>query len=383
MNKFGILALASTLLMGASGSSVAAVPWYAGVAGGVSSLRPDTENSVWTADSEASLGGGVFVGYDFSRRISLELGYNLLGNATLRNDTGTTDIGYTAFSAGGLMYLLGDASDIADRNGFAGFIRLGVNLMDNSATIRLDREDNVALLAGVGVEWPLSNKLSLRGELTTFDGDAQAARASVVYRPRSGSQRGRTPVAQTPQTPRVAQAPQVAQAPSAPAAPTVQQQPATPAPQPVPKVNPAPSLEVQPSTSIAQAGNCVAPVANEPADASGCAVFSGTLRGVEFQSGTAQLTPASAQLLDRLAGNLQRYPNISIEIQAHTESFGSESRAKEIARQRTLSVARHLAGRGIPVSRLRARAFGHSIPVADDNSPAGRRQNNRIVLRVL
>jgi len=146
------------------------------------------------------------------------------------------------------------------------------------------------------------------------------------------------------------------------------------APQSVPKVIPAPSVGTR--------SNCSAPVANEPSDAQGCALFSGKLRGVEFVSGTASLTPVAAQLLDRLAQNLTRNPSVKIEIQGHTESFGNEARAKEIAKQRTLAVARHLAGRGVSVQRLKARAFGHSQPLVADTSTAGRRQNNRIELRV-
>lgn len=366
MKIHGILIAAIALGTPTVGVS-AGLPWYAGVAGGVSSLRPETENSPFTVDSDVSFGAGAFVGYDFSRRFSFELGYNYLGSATLSSDTGKTDIGYTALSAGALAYLYGNANDLIDRSGFAGYVRLGVSSMNNSATIPLEREDNVAIMAGIGAEWPFSRSLSLRGELTSFDGDAQTARVSVLYRPRAGAQRG-TPAG------RVLQAPQ---------APRVQPVPQQQTPVPVaPKINTQPSAPSQPATSIAQS-NCSAPAASEPADARGCAVFSGKLRGVEFTSGTAALTPVASQLLDRLAQNMMNYPNIAIEIQAHTESFGSEARARDIAKQRTLAVARYLAGRGVPVQRLRARAFGHSQPVAADDSTAGRRQNNRIELRVL
>lgn len=356
MNKY-VKLIAGIVLGTPMMAQSAGLPWYAGVVGGVSSLRPDTNNSIWVEDSETSFGAGAFVGYDFSQRISLELGYNYLGSATLRNDTGTTDIDYTALSASGLAYLLGDVNDIADRNGFAGYLRLGVSSLDNSADIRLEREDNTAVLLGAGAEWAMSNSLSLRGELTSFDGDAQALRASILYRPRMGTRRSR-PAARAPQAPR---APQTQQAPQ----PTVQS---------APIIVPAPTAPTR--------RNCVAPTVNEPADAQGCAMFSGKLRGVEFVSGTASLTPIASQLLDRLAQNLRGNPGIKIEIQAHTESFGSETRAREIAKQRTLAVARYLASRGVPVQQLKARAFGHSQPIAADDTTGGRRQNNRIELQV-
>ena len=139
--------MAVVLICTPLGAVGAGMPWYAGADGGVSSLRPGTTNSPFTLDSSVSFGAGLFVGYDVSKRISLELGYNYLGGATLKGNSGKTDIGYSALSAGALLYLYGDASDIAERNGFAGYLRLGLSSMDNRATIPLEREDNLAIQA--------------------------------------------------------------------------------------------------------------------------------------------------------------------------------------------------------------------------------------------
>jgi len=365
-------------LLGLSSTAISAgLPWYAGVSAGVSSLRPDTENSAFELDSSVSAGAGVFLGFDISRRFSLEAAYNELGSASLSSATGDTDISYTAISAGGLAYILGDADDIAERNGFSGFVRLGLSAIENETDIPLDEADNVAIWAGVGVEWPFAHTFSLRGELTSFDGDAQAARVSVLYRPRAA--RAAVTAQRAPA--------RVPQAPNSSVRPPVVQPPA-PAPIPAPVPRPAPTI-VQPDVQVSPGANnladntCTSPAANEPVDASGCALFSGPLRGVEFVSGTASLTSIGQQLLDRLGQSLLRHPTLVVEIQAHTESFGGEARAKDIARQRALSVARHLAGRGVAVAQLRARAFGHSNPIAPDDSVAGRRRNNRIELRVL
>lgn len=342
----------------------AGLPWYAGVSAGASSLRPETQNSAFTLDSSLSAGAGVFVGYDFSRRISFELGYHHLGSATLSSVNINSDLSYAALSAGALMYVYGDADDIADRNGLSGYVRLGLSAMQNETSIPLEKEDNVAIWAGVGMEWPFSTNLSLRGELTSFDGDAQAARVLVLFRPHS-LERSRQ-VRNPRPTPSVQS--------SAPRAPE-------------PQTNEAPTIvkpEAQVEQSLAAPRRlCVTPAPNEPTDTQGCGLFSGPLRGVEFASGTAILSSVGEQLLDRLSEKLLRNPTVAIEIQAHTESFGNATRAKEVARQRTLTVARYLASKGVPVSRLRARAFGHSQPVAADDTVGGRRKNNRIELRVL
>jgi len=347
--------------------------FYAGAAGGAASLRPDVGTSPFTVDSNVAFGAGGFIGYDFNNRFSVELGYNYLGGAKLVSAASGATIDYSAFSAGALYYFYGDARDIVQRSGFSLYGRLGVNSMTHDTSIPLEQKDTMGIWAGIGAEWPMSNALSVRGELSSFDGDAQAARVAVLYRLRSGTQNGRV-VTQSPRTP--ARAPEVTQ--QAP------QQVPQPAPQPEitrPQAPVAPQTSV-PNTVVAQNG-CNAPVSNEPVNSAGCALFSGKVNGVDFASGTASLTPVAAQALDRLAQNLIANPSIAIEIQAHTESFNDPTRATQVARQRTLAVARYLASRGVPVQRLRARAFGHSTPLAPDNTVAGRRQNNRVELKVL
>jgi len=375
MNRLALVAVATLLAFPIAGMS-ADKSWYAGVAGGASSLRPGTKNSPFKIDSSLSVGGGVFIGYDHSPRISFEGGYSYLGDATLSSANGKGDISYSALSAGALMYLYGDDMDIAERNGFIGYLRLGLNSMSNSSSpsIPLEKEDNTGIWAGVGVEWPLNHNLNLRGELTSFDGDAQTARLSVLFRPRAGTETPRGDDESEQQDAVLTQ--QVAE-PEQLESESKQQEttPDSDIEQETPDA-------VQPSIAIADIA-CTAPASNEPIDARGCALFGGLLSGVEFASGTANLTPESASQLDSLGENLLRYNTILIEIQSHTESFGDLTRAKDIAKQRTIAIARQLVERGVPVSRLKARAFGHSSPLAPDNTDEGRQQNNRIELLVL
>ncbi len=367
-------------------ANAAGIPWYVGVAAGPSFLKPDTRNSGFSVDSDVSFGAGVFGGVDLTDRFSIELGYSYLGKATLSNQSGETDIGYAAVSAGALWYLFGDANDIAERNGFSGFLRLGVNAMSNQHSIPLEREDNTSLWLGAGVEWPFNNNLNLRAELNTFDGDAQAARVSVLYRPRVNSRnvsavRAPRPTNQTPAPTRdEPQARQPGNGGSAIQQPETRR-PATPQLEPAPRP-PAQSSGQNAAPSVAT-NDCVAPAQGEPVNSRGCALFSGPLRGAEFAQGTATLTSIGAQRVDQLAALLKRYPNIVIEIQAHSESFGNPAQANAVTRQRAVSIARRLASSGVPVQRLRARAFGSSQPVASEQSAGGRRLNNRIELRVL
>jgi len=357
--------------------AVAEPTWYAGVTGGVSSLRPITTDSGFNVDSSVSYGGGALLGYDINDRFSAEVAYSYLGAANLSNKNRKTKISYSAFSVGGLYYWYGDANDIAERDGFSSFVRLGFNFMQNSTqgNVPLTKSDNTAIWAGVGLEFPMSDNFNLRGEVTTFDGDAQALRVSAVFRPtRYGpSVRASSPVAKTPRV----EAPQVEA--SKATAPKVEAPKVEVPKVEVPKVV-APTVEA-PRGDVELIDDTVRPSVDVPATRA--PRFSGPLIGVEFAKGSATLTPASTPALQQLVTQLQANPNVVIEIQSHTESFGNAATANTISKQRTIAVARFLASRGIAVSRLRARAFGHSQPVASDNTAAGQQQNNRIELRVV
>ncbi len=353
--------------------SVAALPpWYVGVSGSVTKLSPNTENSAFRLEEDTSFGGGAFIGFDVTRLFNVELGYNYLGNAVLANQVGENDLAYSAISAGAMMYVYGDSRDIERRDGFAGYVRLGLNAMQNTTNIPLEKEDNVAIWAGAGVEWPFTRNISARGEIATFDGDAQAFSLALVYRPRNDqAQRA------TNRMPTAASQPAATQAPE-PA--TVQR----------PSVNreemKMPEIVSVPKTNMPQqpriiGDSCMAAVANELSDNNGCALFRGPLVGVDFASGTANLQASSRQVLDKLVSNLQRYPNVRIEIAAHTESFSNARTAKSVASKRAFVVAKYLAQNGISVKRLSARAFGNAQPIASDQTVAGRRLNNRIEIK--
>lgn len=355
-------------------ATTASASWYAGVNGGASSLRPDVRGSGFELDSSVTPSAGVFLGYDIGTRLSTELGFNYLGAARLSNTSRKTEIGYSAISVGGLLYVYGDSNDIAERDGLTGYVRLGFNSMRNKHDIPLERADNVAIWAGAGVEFPIGRKLSMRGELVSFDGDAQAVQIAAVYRPRKAA----TISASDPQRKPSVSEPKVEPTPEVP-------KPAVVITEPTPElIQPQTPAEPRvPESSTQFAASCALPAANEPVTSAGCALFSGELIGVEFANASAVLTPESGASLDKLVQNLQRHPTVVVEIQGHTESFGNTTSAATIAKQRTIAVARYLAQKGISVKRLRARAFGHTQPIAADNTAAGKQLNNRIVLKVL
>ncbi len=108
------------------------------------------------------------------------------------------------------------------------------------------------------------------------------------------------------------------------------------------------------------------------------------ISGIYFPSGSAVIPASSYPAIDDAVRVLEGNPDIHIEIQGHTDSEGSEE-ANLILSQRRAEAVRDYIIRvhGIPSSRLQARGYGESMPVASNDTEAGRARNRRVELVVL
>ena len=104
------------------------------------------------------------------------------------------------------------------------------------------------------------------------------------------------------------------------------------------------------------------------------------LEGVTFGHNSAELTPESFTVLEKVVEALKAYPTVNIEIQGHTDSLGSAAYNLDISSRRAESVKRYLEARGIASARLRAVGYGEDLPIADNGTPAGRAANRRVEL---
>jgi len=107
------------------------------------------------------------------------------------------------------------------------------------------------------------------------------------------------------------------------------------------------------------------------------------LQGVNFESGSAALTPDSYSVLDKVVLSLQAYPEVRVEIRGHTDSQGPASFNMKLSQKRAESVRQYLINSGIDPARLVASGVGEDEPVASNSTPEGRAQNRRIEFRRL
>ena len=102
------------------------------------------------------------------------------------------------------------------------------------------------------------------------------------------------------------------------------------------------------------------------------------LEGVNFASGSADLTANSERILDKVAAGMQKYPEIEIEIRGYTDNTGSYQGNIRISQRRADTVKQYLVRQGIVPYRINTRGFGPDSPIAPNDTREGRAQNRRI-----
>lgn len=98
---------------------------------------------------------------------------------------------------------------------------------------------------------------------------------------------------------------------------------------------------------------------------------------IEFSVASAQIAPASADLLDQLASAVTEC-GMQVTIEGHTDSTGSATLNDSLSLARAQSVRTALIERGVSEGLLTAEGYGAARPIAENNTPEGREQNRRI-----
>ncbi len=102
------------------------------------------------------------------------------------------------------------------------------------------------------------------------------------------------------------------------------------------------------------------------------------LTGVEFETGKAELTPASEDTLALAYNTLNQNPDLTVEIQGYTDNVGSKSYNKKLSLARANAVKDWLVKKGITPERITTKGLGSDKPIAPNTTPEGRQKNRRI-----
>ena len=103
-----------------------------------------------------------------------------------------------------------------------------------------------------------------------------------------------------------------------------------------------------------------------------------TLQG-EFDIDKAIIRPEYQDEVARVGNFMKNYPTTTAVIEGHTDNVGSAEHNMQLSQNRAESVVTYLVEKfGIDRSRLSAKGYGMTRPIADNTSDEGRQKNRRM-----
>jgi len=103
---------------------------------------------------------------------------------------------------------------------------------------------------------------------------------------------------------------------------------------------------------------------------------------VLFDTGRYTLRAAAREKLAKISGIVLAHPGLTLQIEGHTDSVGSDDFNQRLSEQRAGSVLDFLAEQGVSVSSMSSHGFGKTQPVASNDTTEGRQKNRRVELVV-
>ena len=103
---------------------------------------------------------------------------------------------------------------------------------------------------------------------------------------------------------------------------------------------------------------------------------------VLFDTGKYTLKPMTQISLAKVAGILEAYPSLKVQVEGYTDSTGTDELNQKLSENRALAVKDFLVSQGESQGSITSTGFGKNDPVADNGSASGRAQNRRVNLVV-
>ena len=106
---------------------------------------------------------------------------------------------------------------------------------------------------------------------------------------------------------------------------------------------------------------------------------------VTFASNSAAIEPQFQNALNDVSKVLREdntANKLALVIHGHTDNSGSDAINIPLSQNRAQSVLNYLSTQGISASRMTAKGYGSSAPVATNDTTAGKQQNRRVEITV-
>ncbi|MFA7495745.1 MAG: OmpA family protein [Acidithiobacillus sp.] len=105
-----------------------------------------------------------------------------------------------------------------------------------------------------------------------------------------------------------------------------------------------------------------------------------TIRGVNFNTGSAKIMGSDVYVLDRAARFAQKHPSAVLLVKGYCSHTGSYGYNLKLSKQRANAVAGYLTQQGVPGYRIITRGYSWMNPIASNATREGRFLNQRVVI---
>jgi OmpA-OmpF porin, OOP family len=102
-----------------------------------------------------------------------------------------------------------------------------------------------------------------------------------------------------------------------------------------------------------------------------------------FDVDQAELKPGGMQQLARVSEFLRQNPDRNVVIEGHTDSTAPDTYNLALSQRRAHAVEDFLITQGVEPTRISAIGYGEQLPIATNDSAAGRQANRRVEIVVL
>ena len=104
------------------------------------------------------------------------------------------------------------------------------------------------------------------------------------------------------------------------------------------------------------------------------------VHSLHFDLDRPTLRSEATPTLEKMADLLQARSAPGVEIQGHADNIGAAGDAarQQLTEARAKAVAAWLVAHGVPASKISAKGYGKTRPLADNDSDLGRAMNRRI-----